>query len=717
MKKLIIAIALLFTVWACVPSFVSAHAYVSESSPFQDEELANSPSQIKLKFTEKIDTKLSSISLVNSKDSSSIVGELSSSGDSTLVLTIPKLDKGIYKVSWQVLSLDSHTTEGSYRFAVGVELKASKPSDTISLDGDSDKQDSTTGIGSKDQGTKDQGTKDTTATKPIETPAVKGTASEKSVSSSKPAASPNDAAAKPAEKKTESESSTITKKTSDEPTSAQPNGDALASDAETTEPTDTSNTNDDQLLTIPDSEKVPAVSATENAPTSASEHNHGGGAEYNHKGEHWFMVTLRVLDILSGVVLAGILFFRYALWREKDEAAPRGFSLSVERIVIGAAALVWILSGLARLSMLSEQFEGLSLYTIASGTMVGKVAALRPAGAILILLLAFAPVRERIWANPLKLIIVAALIVTFPLTGHAYASQNDVLVAIVAHVLHMGAAAVWFGGLLGLFSLTFYREGNPPLNQVAKRFSLWAVPSMLIIIASGIWLSAARLNDWGQLVTSEYGRLILVKSILMLLILVIAAFHKLMFMPRIEQAMSTQTNTPDVNPAHQSAIKGLKAGVRIEVLLAIGLFLFAGWLSTSSPPEDAASQEAFEPFYWHVMGEEAHMTMRVSLDKSSNEQAAKLYLWLPEEQAEPKSVVAIISSQTSETSNPSNEEITIPFALQDPVEELYEFPNFKKYTYLATGEYIDYAKKSVITIDVIDAEGNSFHFEKEIGNE
>lgn len=704
-------------IWACLPGFVSAHAYILQSTPLQDAELTDSPSIIRIKFTEKIDTKLSTITLQNSADGSSIPGTLSSEGDVTLLYSIPKLDKGVYKVSWQVLSLDTHITDGSFRFAVGMKLDQTKPDETVSLDGDSGQPGNSAGSESGASA----------APKPGGSQTPKPTAQlgpSPSSSAGQTAAGSGTRAAQTPKPTLDNDTGKVESSPASADKAAGETGDAdsafdedkgLAADASDGSKTTgsagnlgTDKTSADESNTTQLEEAAEAASTALSAPHEGL-HSHTEG-EHNHAGGNGLMIALRVLDIFTGASLAGILFFRYVIWREHEAAAPFGFSLKAERIIIGAASLIWIVSGLFRLSMLSEQFGGLSLYTMATGTVLGKVAALRPAGALFVLLLAFAPARERLWANRIKFAAAAALIVTFPLTGHAYASVSDVAAAVIAHTVHMGAAAIWFGGLAGLLSLTFHREAIARLNRIAERFSVWALPSMTLIIVSGIWLSITRLSTWGQLATTEYGRLILVKSGLMLLVLVIAAVHKLLFMPRIAKAAADQSQM-------RAAARGLMLGIRFEVLLAALLFVLAGWLSSTSPPPDAAAQPGMEPVYWHVMGDQAHMSMRIADDEESGEQSARLDVWLPEGMGAPVSAIANVTVKSENGSTQSGGQVTIPLELQPAAAELYEYPGFTKYTYLAEGAFIDDTKESLITVDVIDEEGNTFHYERAVGRQ
>jgi putative copper export protein/methionine-rich copper-binding protein CopC len=686
-----------------MPGLVSAHAYIAKSTPYQDAELTEAPAAIRITFTEKIDLKLSNISLEREDNGTTITGKLSGEDDLTLIYTIPKLEKGIYQVNWQVLSLDSHMTDGTYRFAVGTKLADAAPDDTVSLDGNSSGN-AGSGAGS--------GAKPTAKPAVTAKPAQTKTPSEqpKPAATPKPAVTPLPAASSsPAETAAQESKADIALETDQAANGVLGSaGDPAGGDIAGSANVGSADAAPDAL----DAGDTPKQADSGEAASSHAGHGeHAGGSHaeeggHEHSGGQQLMVMLRVLDILAGVMLAGILFFRYVIWRNNEIQAPYGFSLRAERLVIGITAAAWIISGLTRLSMLSNQFGGVTIVELVNGTMIGKIAALRPGLALFALLLAFAPVRERNWANPLKFAAAAGLILTFPLTGHAYAAMKDAALAITSHAVHMSAAAIWFGGLAGLFSLTFSRSAIDRLNQAAVRFSRWALPSMALILISGIWLSAARLSAWEQLFTSAYGKLIVAKSFFMLLVLVIAALHKLVFMPRIAQSRAPK------------ATRGLLLGVRIEVLLAVALFVLAGWLSSTSPPEEAAVQKLSEPIYWHVMGDKAHMSMRISANEKTEEQAAKLDVWLPEGLGAPVSAsadVTLVPDGSSADNNQNTNKKSIPLELQPAANEPFEYPGFTKYTYRATGEFIDDKQQSLITVDIKDTKGNDFHYEREIG--
>ncbi|MDQ0112025.1 copper resistance protein CopC [Paenibacillus harenae] len=723
-KRISLISITIWFMWACLPSFVSAHAYLSHSTPLQDAELQASPGAVKLTFTEKIDTKLSSVTLVKAGDGSSITGKLSADGDRTLIYTIPKLDNGEYKVVWQVLSLDTHITDGSFRFAVGGELTLTQPDETASLDGGGS-DDSAAG-GSVDSGVKPADTSRPTASAKPKPPAYgepqpsakpkpsgmsgKGDADDSDVSSTPPPSQGGTSVEGSEGVEAQEAGSTAEIETTLIPYEATTDAPTVNIEVE-----EQGKGNGDNSSTHGNSPETDAASEVEQEMLGSNadgEHNHAGD-EHDHEGGQKLITALRIADVLVSAWLAALLFFRYCIWRDYATDAPSCFTQRAERVAMAVAVAVWLATGLWRLTMLSNDLGGIPLQQIATGTMVGKIAVLRPLAAALLLLLAFAPAREQRFANIVKAAAAACVIMTFPLTGHAYAELTVAGAAILAHAVHMGAAAIWLGGLAGLVSLTCSRHAATALKLTAERFSLWALPSMMLIVASGIWLSARRLSSWKQLVTEDYGNLIVIKSGLLLLVLVIAAVHRVVFMPRLAKAQEAGDAAKADESKRTAALRRLLIGVRVEILLAAALFVMAGMLSTTSPPSESASQAEGMPFYWHVMGEQAHMTLRIHEDNDSGSQKANLHVWLPEGSGPPEKIDVSIVPNSEREADSKQLPQAIPFKLQPPEADARSYPGFIKYTFDAVGAFIERSVDYVITVDIIDALDNDFHYERQ----
>ena len=111
---------LAFACAAMVASSVAAHAFLDHASPAVGSTVHASPSQVKLWFTQKLEPAFSALQV--SDATGKRVDRADSrvdDGDATVLLvSVPQLAPGRYRVSWRVLSVDTHVTEGDYSFDV-----------------------------------------------------------------------------------------------------------------------------------------------------------------------------------------------------------------------------------------------------------------------------------------------------------------------------------------------------------------------------------------------------------------------------------------------------------------------------------------------------------------------------------------------------------------------------------------------------------------------
>jgi copper transport protein len=117
----LILIVLLYSGGAAVRP-VSAHAVLLRSNPQANAVLAQPPVQVELFFSEALEPKLSSITVIDSNGAVVDAGDVRvDPSDSTrMTVTLHRLADGVYTVSWKALSaIDGHQTVGTYPFAVG----------------------------------------------------------------------------------------------------------------------------------------------------------------------------------------------------------------------------------------------------------------------------------------------------------------------------------------------------------------------------------------------------------------------------------------------------------------------------------------------------------------------------------------------------------------------------------------------------------------------
>jgi copper resistance protein C len=101
-----------------LPALALAHASLDRASPVVGSTVATAPKEVVLFFTGKIEPAFSSIEVRNDKGAAVQAGKASASGTQMRVPLKP-LPAGSYKVIWQVLSVDSHRTQGDFTFRVG----------------------------------------------------------------------------------------------------------------------------------------------------------------------------------------------------------------------------------------------------------------------------------------------------------------------------------------------------------------------------------------------------------------------------------------------------------------------------------------------------------------------------------------------------------------------------------------------------------------------
>jgi copper resistance protein C len=97
-----------------------AHAFLERAVPPVGSDVLGPPHQIVLTFTEGVEPLFSTIELRDAHGSVVPTGKphTSPNNDRQLVIDLPTLPTGGYTVVWHATSVDTHKTEGSYRFTV-----------------------------------------------------------------------------------------------------------------------------------------------------------------------------------------------------------------------------------------------------------------------------------------------------------------------------------------------------------------------------------------------------------------------------------------------------------------------------------------------------------------------------------------------------------------------------------------------------------------------
>ncbi|MGQ4430994.1 MULTISPECIES: copper resistance CopC/CopD family protein [unclassified Streptomyces] len=115
------------------------------------------------------------------------------------------------------------------------------------------------------------------------------------------------------------------------------------------------------------------------------------------------------------------------------------------------------------------------------------------------------------------------LALTWASAEHASAGIQ-VPVAMTSTVLHLLAMSVWLGGLTALLT-TLHRTPSLDAAPVA-RFSRLAFTSVTVLVVTGIYQSWRGLGSWNALTGTSYGRILLVKLGMVVLLLAAAGWSR-----------------------------------------------------------------------------------------------------------------------------------------------------------------------------------------------
>jgi len=142
-------------------------------------------------------------------------------------------------------------------------------------------------------------------------------------------------------------------------------------------------------------------------------------------------------------------------------------------------------------------------------------------------------------------------------------------------VVHVAAASVWIGGLAALMRCVVVVD-RPTAWGVASRFSSVALAMVVVLAATGTIQALRQLDSWDALTGSDYGRALLVKLGIIVILLIVA---------RLSRLAVNRSSTPETATAASSR---LRRTVGIELVLAAAVFGVTGWLAGASPNVSAA---------------------------------------------------------------------------------------------------------------------------------
>ena len=94
------------------------HAFLEHAQPRVGSTVGSPPSSLSLTFTEGIEAAFSKVELTDASGKRIETGALEHPESNVITVSLPGLAPGSYKVTWAVVSVDTHPTEGHFEFVV-----------------------------------------------------------------------------------------------------------------------------------------------------------------------------------------------------------------------------------------------------------------------------------------------------------------------------------------------------------------------------------------------------------------------------------------------------------------------------------------------------------------------------------------------------------------------------------------------------------------------
>lgn len=106
---------------AAGPLPAEAHAFLEQATPRVGSTVGTSPGELRLRFSEAVELRFCRVQLARQGGETVETGPLRTDGsdERMLIAAIPEpLAPGVYKVTWRVVSRDTHVTSGDFTFEV-----------------------------------------------------------------------------------------------------------------------------------------------------------------------------------------------------------------------------------------------------------------------------------------------------------------------------------------------------------------------------------------------------------------------------------------------------------------------------------------------------------------------------------------------------------------------------------------------------------------------
>jgi len=256
----------------------------------------------------------------------------------------------------------------------------------------------------------------------------------------------------------------------------------------------------------------------------------------------WGLPIVRFLTDLAGILTAGWLIGAAFLdpHGKGGVVSPTGRADLMRAVT---AAGIWAVLALLQMFLLLAQVLGVTLDRAMTPDVAATYAweipntrALAIVAVIAVIIAVGCLFTATLGLSALWTLLAVVAMALPALAGHG-AGLGDHALAVSAGLSHVAAATVWIGGLIVLAFHGLRRDAGyddpGALAVAARRFGVTALVCVVLLAASGAANAYTRLDTPDQLLTTGYGQVTLVKIILLVILVAIAAVIRRRLIPRL----------------------------------------------------------------------------------------------------------------------------------------------------------------------------------------
>jgi len=178
------------------------------------------------------------------------------------------------------------------------------------------------------------------------------------------------------------------------------------------------------------------------------------------------------------------------------------------------------------------------------------------------------------------------MLLTVPMSGHARAVAQATALVVACDWAHLAGTSLWIGGLICLWAVVLLFDDRQNLtcefiSRLVHLFSRLARICVLALLVTGAYAAWLHIPTWSAFLSTDYGRVLLFKLVLVTLIFLIAAVN----WRRVLPALAGFSSQPEAYGKWANRFRSL---ITAETLLGVAVLLVVALL-TSLPPATAVA--------------------------------------------------------------------------------------------------------------------------------